>query len=72
MDNNNRQNSTNINWYPGHMEKTKREIAKLTPLIDFVLELIDARIPRSSKVVGIDDLIKGNPRILVKMGTFPS
>lgn len=65
MNDNNRQNSTNINWYPGHMEKTKREIAKLTPLIDFVLELIDARIPRSSKVVGIDDLIKGNPRILV-------
>lgn len=65
MNDNNRQNTTNINWYPGHMEKTKREIAKLSPLIDFVLELIDARIPYSSRVVGIDDIIKGKPRILV-------
>ncbi len=47
------------------MEKTKREIAKLSPLIDFVIELVDARIPRSSKVVGIEELIKGKPRILV-------
>ncbi len=64
MNNENRQNST-INWYPGHMEKTKREILKLNPLIDFVLELVDARIPYSSKVVGIDDIIKGKPRVLV-------
>ncbi len=62
---NNRQNSTNINWYPGHMEKTKREIRKISPLIDFVLELVDARIPLSSKVVGIDDIIKNKPHILV-------
>lgn len=61
----NRQNTTNINWYPGHMEKTKREIEKLMPLIDFVIELIDARIPLSSKVVGIENIIKNKPRILV-------
>lgn len=61
----NRQNSTNINWYPGHMEKTKRELEKLSPLIDFVLELVDARIPRSSRVVGIEKIIKNKPRILV-------
>lgn len=60
----NRQNST-INWYPGHMEKTKREIQKLNPLVDFVLELVDARIPYSSKVVGIDDIVKGKNRLLV-------
>lgn len=54
-----------INWYPGHMEKTKRQIKEISPLIDFVLELVDARIPVSSKVVGIDDLIKNKPRILV-------
>jgi len=52
-------NKTNINWYPGHMEKTKRQIKELNPLIDFVLELVDARIPDSSKVQGIDSLIKG-------------
>jgi len=62
---NNRQNTTNINWYPGHMEKTKRELEKLSPLIDFVLELVDARIPRSSRVVGIEKIIKNKPRILV-------
>lgn len=61
---NNRQNST-INWYPGHMEKTKRELDKINPLIDFVLELVDARIPYSSKVVGIDNIIKNKPRLLV-------
>lgn len=61
----NRQNSTNINWYPGHMEKTKREIDKINPLIDFVLELVDARIPYSSKVVGIDNIIKNKPKLLV-------
>lgn len=54
-----------INWYPGHMEKTKREIKKLNPLIDFVLELIDARIPFSSKVIGLDEITKGKPKLLV-------
>lgn len=56
---------TDINWYPGHMEKTKRELKKITPLIDFVLELVDSRIPLSSKVVGIDDIIKNKPHILI-------
>ena len=59
------ENKTNINWYPGHMEKTKRQIKEISPLIDFILELVDARIPVSSRVQGIDDLIKGKPRLLV-------
>lgn len=57
--------SAPINWYPGHMEKTKREIAKLMPLVDFVLELRDARIPNSSEVRGINEIIKNKPKILV-------
>lgn len=57
--------NTVINWYPGHMEKTKREVKELMPLIDFVLELVDARIPVSSKVEGIDDIIKNKPRLIV-------
>lgn len=61
----NRQNSTNINWYPGHMQKTKRELESLSPLIDFVLELVDARIPFSSRVEGIEKIIKNKPRLLV-------
>lgn len=65
MNNNNRQNSTNINWFPGHMAKTKRQIDELLPLIDIVFELIDARIPYSSRIADIDSIIKNKPRIIV-------
>ena len=54
-----------INWYPGHMAKTKREIKERLSLIDIVFEVIDARIPYSSKNTDIDDLIKDKPRILI-------
>ena len=54
-----------INWYPGHMAKTKREIKEKLDLIDIVYEVIDARMPLSSKVADIDDLIKDKPRILI-------
>ena len=56
---------TNINWYPGHMAKTRREISEKLNLIDIVYEVIDARMPRSSKIVDIDDLIKNKPRLLI-------
>lgn len=56
---------TSINWFPGHMQKTKRQIGELLPLIDVVYELIDARIPYSSKIVDIDKTIKNKPRILI-------
>ena len=56
---------SNINWYPGHMEKTKRIIKEKTDLIDIVLELVDARIPYSSKIVDIDEVLKNKPKILV-------
>ncbi|MEG1597234.1 MAG: ribosome biogenesis GTPase YlqF, partial [Bacilli bacterium] len=52
-------------WYPGHMAKTKREIAEKLNLIDIVYEVIDARMPISSKINDIDDLIKNKPRILI-------
>ena len=54
-----------INWYPGHMAKTKREIKEKLDLIDIVFEIIDARIPKSSKNIDIDSLIKNKPRILI-------
>ena len=54
-----------INWYPGHMAKTKREIKEKLDLIDIVFEVIDARIPKSSKNKDIDELIKNKPRILI-------
>jgi len=54
-----------INWYPGHMAKTKREIKEKIDLIDVVFEIIDARIPKSSKNVDINELIKNKPHILI-------
>ena len=59
------ENKANINWYPGHMAKTKREISEKLSLIDIVYEVIDARMPISSKIVDIDELIKDKPRILI-------
>ena len=58
-------NKTNINWFPGHMAKTKREISENLNLIDIVYEVIDARMPISSKIVDIDELIKDKPKILI-------
>ena len=58
-------NKTNINWYPGHMAKTKRLISENINLIDIVYEVIDARIPYSSKIKDIDNLLKDKPKILI-------
>lgn len=60
-----RVTTTNINWYPGHMAKAKREIAEVLPLVDIVLELRDARIPSSSKNPMIDDILKNKPRLIL-------
>lgn len=54
-----------INWYPGHMAKTKRELKENINLIDVVYEVIDARMPISSKIIDIEDIIKNKSRILV-------
>ena len=54
-----------INWYPGHMAKTKREISEKLDLIDVVFEVIDARIPYSSKNKDIDTMIKNKKRVLI-------
>lgn len=58
-------NENNINWYPGHMVKTKREIKERISLIDIIYEVIDARMPLSSKMKGMDEIIKDKPRILI-------
>lgn len=57
--------SVGINWFPGHMAKTKRQINDLLPIIDMVYELVDARIPFSSRIADIDSLIKNKPRIII-------
>ena len=56
---------TAINWYPGHMAKTRREIKEKLDLIDIIYEVIDARMPISSKIIDIDDLVKNKPRLLI-------
>ena len=61
----NNENKANINWFPGHMAKAKREIKEKIDLIDIVFEVIDARIPKSSKNNDIEDIIKNKPRILI-------
>ena len=59
------ENKTNINWYPGHMAKTKREIKEKLDLIDIVYEVIDSRMPVSSRIADLDSLIGNKPRIMV-------
>lgn len=58
-------NKSVINWYPGHMAKTKRLIKENLNVIDIIYEVIDSRIPYSSKIIDIDDLISNKPRILI-------
>ena len=65
MNNNESLHKNPINWYPGHMAKTKREIKEKIDLIDIVFEVIDARIPYSSKNKDIDDIIKNKPRVII-------
>ena len=58
-------NKTSINWYSGHMAKTKRLISENLNLIDIIYEVIDGRIPYSSKIKDIDNLLKNKPRIMI-------
>lgn len=58
-------NSVNINWFPGHMAKTRRIIKESLPLVDGVVELVDARIPYSSSNPELDQIIKNKPRIVL-------
>ena len=63
------ENKTNINWYPGHMAKTKRLIVENIGLIDIVYEVIDARMPYSSKIKDIKNYINNKPVILIMTKT---
>ncbi len=59
------ENKTNINYYPGHMYKTRKEISSIMSNIDVVIEVIDSRIPASSRIPDLDSVTKGNKRIIV-------
>ena len=55
----------NIQWYPGHMTKTRRMIESDLKLVDLVAEVIDARIPSSSRNPDIDELVGRKPRLMI-------
>ena len=59
------ENTMNINWYPGHMAKTRKQIADDLKIVDIVIELLDARIPVSSQNPDIAEIIKGKKKIIV-------
>ena len=58
-------NEQSIQWFPGHMAKTRRKIKEILPLIDAVAEVVDARIPLSSRNPEIKELIEGKPHIIL-------
>lgn len=55
----------NIQWYPGHMTKTRRMIAENLKMVDVVAEIVDARIPISSRNPDIDELVGSKPRLII-------
>ena len=55
----------NVQWFPGHMAKTRRKIKESLPLVDAVVEILDARIPRSSQNPEIAEIIGGKPHIAI-------
>ncbi|MGI6686665.1 MAG: ribosome biogenesis GTPase YlqF [Bacillota bacterium] len=54
-----------IQWYPGHMAKAKKQIKESFALIDVTIEVVDARLPQSSRNPVLDEIISGKPRIIV-------
>ena len=59
------ENKTNINWYPGHMLKTKKQIIEDLKLIDVVIEILDARIPLSSQNPDIQNIVRNKKKIIL-------
>lgn len=59
------QNTMNIQWYPGHMTKTRRMIEEDVKLVDAVCEILDARIPIASRNPDIDAICGNKPRMIV-------
>ena len=59
------ENKTNINWFPGHMAKTRRQITEDLKLVDVIVEILDARIPISSQNPEIQEIIKNKKKIII-------
>lgn len=59
------EKSMNIQWYPGHMTKTRRIMEEDLKLVDAVCEILDARIPISSRNPDIDTICGSKPRMII-------
>lgn len=64
-DNQENSSKSQINWFPGHMAKTRRKIKEILPLIDAVAEVVDARVPKSSRNPELRDIIGDKPLIIL-------
>ena len=60
-----KMNNNPINYYPGHMAKTKRLIKENLKFIDIIYEVVDSRMPKSSKIIDIDEITKDKPRLMI-------
>ena len=54
-----------IQWFPGHMAKARRQVTEKLKLVDIIFELVDARIPISSRNPMIDEIIQQKPRLIL-------
>ncbi len=60
-----KMNNNPINCYPGHMAKTKRLIKENLKYIDIIYEVVDSRMPKSSKIIDIEEIIKDKPKLMI-------
>ena len=60
-----KMNNSPIQYYPGHMAKTKRLIKENLKYIDIIYEVVDSRMPKSSKIIDIDEITKDKPRLMI-------
>lgn len=60
-----KMNNNPIQYYPGHMAKTKRLIKENLKYIDIIYEVVDSRMPKSSKIIDIDEITKDKPRLMI-------
>ena len=60
-----KMNNNPIQWYPGHMAKTKRLIKENLKYIDIIYEVVDSRMPKSSKIIDIDEYTGDKPRLMI-------
>ena len=65
MNNENISNKSNINWFPGHMARARNEIKESLKLVDLTAEIVDARIPASSRNPNLDEICGLKPRVVV-------